>query len=169
MKLHTKIFLQFILLSMFTCALSHAGGNHGNKPDYKKIERGYLKPGAPVRLLEPHAINMDPASQKNIEVQFEAPKEGQLIIETKAENGLNVDIDKVTRIDLSQSTATLHFNITSSTAGKHYLMFTATYEKDGQRAQRSMGISVQVGNTPEPAQQKAQPPYVIMDAEETVH
>lgn len=158
-KLH---FVFIFLATTFICS-SHAGSNHKNTN-----ERSYLKPGAPIRLLEPNYVEMEPQSQKTISVEFETPTEGTLIIETKPDDALSVNIDRTQTIDLSQQPALFNLTITSSDIGKHYIMFMATHENNGEQMKRSLGIAIQVGEPSPPAKQKAQSPYVIMDAKETI-
>ncbi|MFL0800846.1 MAG: hypothetical protein K6L80_10385 [Agarilytica sp.] len=128
----------------------------------------YQKPGAPIRLLEPDFVQIDPNSNRRISVQFETPSKGQLSVITKPGDGLSINENKENTFDLSTDTPELELDIVTGDVGQYHVMFHATVSEQGFTSTRVFGFAVQVGEPVAAKAQKSSSPFVIMKAEETI-
>ncbi len=152
--------LTIILCTALACSSAIA---EKAKHSYK-----YQKPGAPIRLLEPDFVQIDPNSNQRVSVQFETPSKGLLSVITKPDDGLGINENQENTFDLSTDTPTLELDITSGDAGQYHVMFHATITEQGFTSTRVFGFTVQVGDAMATKTQKSRSPFVIMKAEETI-
>ncbi|MFL0803620.1 MAG: hypothetical protein K6L81_07865 [Agarilytica sp.] len=152
--------LTIILFAMLACSSAIA--------EKTKHTHKYQKPGAPIRLLEPNFVQINPNSTQRVSVKFETPSKGQLTITTKPDDGLNIRDNQDTAFDLSNEAPELALDITTGDSGQYHVMFHATISEQGFTSTRVFGFAVQVGEAVTTKTQKSSSPFVIMKAEETI-
>ncbi len=155
------------LFALTTLLLSATLGAsaHADKP---APAHSYQKPGAAIRLASPQQIKADPHSESQTTVTFSTPGSGTLVISAKPSANISVSDTGQHRFDLSREKPELTLTITTQDEGRHHIMFHASIEENGATMSRVFGIPVQVGNAKVQAKQENHPPFVIMEAEETI-
>lgn len=159
-KIH---FLPLLITLVFGTIEAHA--------DSKNIRQPYQKPGASIRLAQPQSIELEPFSQKTVDISFATPKAGKLVLSynTKAGITTSASINEWT-FDLSTQQPNISFDINSGETGQFHIMFHARIINGSENSSRVFGIPVYVGDQTANVKQKVQHPAVIsMKAEETVN
>lgn len=158
----------FIAAFCSSCALTAepTAVTNKNKPHPSKTT--YQKPGAPIRILSPDFVHIEPGTTTRVDALFAAPKEGTMRIGIKPKDGIALtDYQTDSLFDLAAQTVELSFSVTAQEPGQYYVMFHAEYRHGKQQSERVFGIPIYVGDA-EPLMQKAHPDYIDMPADEVI-
>ncbi len=157
------------LLPLLLCSLAISGLSFAEHKHSRQIP--YQKPGAPVTILSPEFIQMDPHTEESVIIELATPEAGTLTLSPKAPDNITIDLaDNEISYNLAgRETTEIELNLASTEAGRYNLMFHATYDNAGQKSFRVFGVAVYVGEQQSTSQKtKAYPKHIIMPAKETI-
>lgn len=133
-------------------------------------QHSYLKPGAPIRMVSPDAIELDPFSTETIEIALSTPSTGELVLTPKVDSGIRLTNggDDLSFTLSGEDSTVLTLELASQEAGQYKLMFHATLTTGNQQQFRVFGLAVYVGEQPV-VSKKTHPTHMVMPAQETIY
>lgn len=164
-----------LVIPLLLCfSLSSLAAPEGKGPDQKphthhpQASTPYQKPGAPIRILSPDFVRVEPGSETRVEALFSAPREGTMRIKVLDNESIEIKGAQGTKVfSLETDKVELVFTLLTPTQGQYHVMFQAEYQLGKQKSERVFGIPVYVGDE-QPTLQKSHPERIELPAEERI-
>ncbi len=155
----------YTLLACLLCSITLSALASADK---KSHAQKYVKPGAPVYLVEPHFVQMAPNSEQLITIQLATPDTGVLSIDLKPANGISFAESNHQEFKLNGQNTQLNLTLSTQSAGQYDLMLHTEINDDSLSTTRVLGFQVQVGAAPAVTKTTFDEPLVRMKAQETI-